>query len=663
MVMVSSLNVRAELTSFVPAGGSCMSQGSWTQKALEQTDVIARTLDAMRADPNCKAIVQAIGKGTMFGTPRDFEAAEETYQAETVMQELATLRDVLIQRRNSEIAEKINPALAEATVDAMSAIAEDNASSARSKDIRTMKARLRNSGNQSIRILSTLFQTLPEHHKCMEERSDLSAALVTGGIQVASAFAMGDLGMSTQVAELLSSFLNYAREMKFSSIEKALSQQKLWSELSCLTESAQASYCAVQDGFGLLKIQRDFLNKSFSNSPLEGFYLMSREVPTISNWITKIKDSIEENRRKASREFGDNQMTGTDDVNLSDEAVAGTTESVRASLENVKAYLIRLYNRLESRRDSQPILLSLVDTISRIDRVLGKFTELDREAKDLGILLKKGTFRINDLSEYTEEQRLAHKQKFADLVAAAYNEFNVQTQDDTFFSGRLATYVRHEYDVRLKYEDFSKYTNQLLVSARGSVMEKLKEYQKFNIAEAHADLSQASNIHMANLDALEKLTAKYYEDYLIYLNKRAGHSFRCSSRNKVSWNPLRLSPLLTGDCTLIESKQDLNNEAETLRAKVCIQTLGFQNYKDFMGLCQGAVLKSSNGKKLKNANGLQLEFNYDQLFRKRRSEEPWTTAWLGTSAPNRFSQVCLLRDYFRNNFVHWLTLRHESRKQ
>lgn len=654
-IILASIGANAELKSFVPSGGSCMSQSSWTQKALEQTDVIATTLAAMQKDPDCKAVVDAIGGGKLIPRPGDIAGAEEAYRAETVMQELASLRDVLMQNKNTSVALQLNPVIAEATVEAMDAIAQDNASSARDADIKNLKARVKNTTAMGVQILTNLFQVLPQQKECMDKRPDLSAALVMGGIKVASAFALGDMGMSVQMAEMTANFLTYLQDSKFSKVQKSLNQQKLWSELSCLTETAQASYCSVQDGFGLLKIQRDFLNRNYTNTPIEGFYLMSREVPAVSDWIEKIRNSIDQNRSKG--ENSGDVITGTDDVNLSDEAVAGTTESVRASLNNVRSYMVRLYQRIQSRGDSQPILLSLLDSVGRIDRVLAKFRDLDNEASRSGVFFKKGSF-ILDTDGYSDEVRAEHAAKFSSLIATAYKEFNVKTQDSSFFAGRIATYVRHEYDVRLKNEDFSKYTNQLLASARGTVTDKLKEYQQFNIAEAEADLSQASNVHMANLDSLEKFASAHLEDYLVNLNKRAGHSFACSTRHTGFW---QLPPFLTGDCTFFAAKQDLNNEAENIRAKVCIQTLGFKDYQRFIGLCRGAVLKSSQVVDGRSLKGLRLEYKYNDLVRQRVKGENLGTKFLGLASANRYSQVCLLRDYFRNNFVHWLTMRQQQK--
>jgi hypothetical protein len=463
--------------------------------------------------------------------------------------------------------------------------------------------------------------------------------------------------MTTQMAEMTSNFLRYLKDVKFATIEKNLNEQKVWSEISCLVESTQASYCAVQDGLGLINIQKKYLNQSVKNSPLEGFYLMSREVLTVTDWLDKIRAGVITNREDGA---SDGSIGGADNINLSDESVVGTTESVRSSLENVRSYLTGLYRRLKSMNPRQPILASIVDTMIKVDRILAKFKALDKEAQEMGLDLEKGTYNITDLSQYSEEERNAHLQKFKDLITTTYTEFNMKNQDSSLFSGRLATYVRYEYEVRLKHEDFSQYTNQLVVSARGTVEEKLKEYQKFNIAEAQADLAHASDIQLTNLDNLEELTGSFVEDYLVHLNNRAGNKMLCSNGSGIfTWDGLRKMIFGPNCSSILATRQDTNNEAEILRGKVCLQTLGFKGYTRFSTLCKGAVLKSiQSGKSIQ---GLPLEYRYDDLFRQRYQSESWMI-YMGRSTTARSGYTCLLRDYFRNNFVNWLTMKYQQNK-
>lgn len=669
-LLMASVQATAQTTSFVPAGGSCMSQGSWTQKALEQTDVIARTLEAMQKDPDCKGIANAIGNVNFWGGEKRNQGSlsgdssmADTYKAETIMRELSALRDVLFQKRNTEAAQQLSPVLASATVDTIEALATEDVNSARNKDLRTLRLRTKNAAEQGVKILGNLFQVMPQHETCMQKRPDLAATLMLGGVKVASAFAMGDMGMSMEMAQLASNFLTYLGEAKYASLKKSLNEQRMWTEISCLMESTQASYCAVQDGFDLLKIQKNLTTSNFVNSPLEGFALMTREVPTVTAWVDllKTKLNIRADSRTSYLEEVISQLVLVDQYNFVDESVVGKSDSVRAALVSIRSYLSRLYGRLAASPSSQPTLISILDTVSRIDRILGKFKELDKSAKALGVAIERG--QIGDLSQLSEQVQAEQLQKITELITTLIKDFQVTTLESSFLSARFSTYVRHEYDVRLEKEDFSKYSSQLLVSARGTVEEKLKEYQKYNIANVQTDLAEASRINMKNLDDLETLVANHYASYLVYLNNRSGNRYRCDEDSGLSVITGIGETIFRPACSgWFASKQDRNGESEILRGKVCLQTLGFKDYIRFHDLCRGSVLKSSQATNGRSIKGLALEFKYDDYFKKRRDAESFGAKYLGLPSNQRYSQVCLVRDYFRNNFVHWLTIKFQQKK-
>jgi hypothetical protein len=291
--------------------------------------------------------------------------------------------------------------------------------------------------------------------------------------------------------------------------------------------------------------------------------------------------------------------------------------------------------------------------MSRIDRILVSFDLLDREAKRLDLKVTSGGYSLKNLASFDGKDRAQMTRSFQDVIMAVYLEFNILLQRDSFFSTRLGTYVRMDYSLRARHEDFSQYTNALLITAGRNVLDRLQEYQKFNIAEAESDLSTANVINMTNLEQMENLSVSYMEDYLIDLNKRAGHSFAYVN------DPSLLRTLIIGQkSTWYAVKQDqADNEAENVRAKVCIQTLAFQRYRHFINLCQGAVLKST----LIAQNGLKnmpLTVEYNKLYLERSNNDNLFNRYSNSSvlpASNRFSNVCALRDYYRNNLVAWLT--------
>ena len=794
--LLLSLNARAAMNSFVASGGGqCSSKGSWTQNALEQANVIAETVANLRDDPNCKSLAASLGKANFTPDISNAPEAQDSYRAETIMSELQALRTTLGQTANRGGAKILNPILAQTALQSMTDVAGASTTVDRVAATKILSSRFQQASGRGLDMLNSLFTTLPQYQECLQARPDLAGSLFVGGVRMAAAFASGSQGISPKFAQVVGNFLNYLQDSKFNAITKTLNKQKFWTELSCLFETTQANYCAVQDGFELLKSQKSQSGALVHGGALEGYYIMSREVPEVSNWIRKIQMGIEprlttdaqfkkdtwtsivrlysntydlpaiyfenyntvyknlitvdqkqnnirrlisrladtitnsnDNDRTANfftnainpslipffligrekvpreviaagankiqpddymldldlvpelrnpddvmnkiivrlRELMDRAMvTGAeyfrnrmsvDQINLVDDSITSTAVSSRQSLLNIRNYLQSLYGRLRHEPEAQPMLASIADTVSRIDRILHNFDLVDQEAKKLDLKIVKRGYSLGNLSNYDGEERKQVTAAFGNVILSVYLQFNILLQRDSFFSTRLGTYVRMDYTLRARHEDFSQYTNALLITAGRNVLDRLQEYQKFNIAEAESDLSSANVINMSNLDQLENLAIGHVEDYLIDLNKRAGHSFVIGNDpNMFRWNTLFS---LTGQkMTYLAAKQDRNNEAENVRAKVCVQTLGFKRFRHFVDLCKGAQLRStlvaSGG-----ASQLPLTVDYNKLFLQRVSGDSLVNTLTNTAlmpAENRFSQVCSLRDYFRNNLVAWMT--------
>jgi hypothetical protein len=801
LILASAVFVQtahADMNSIVH-GTSCSSQGSWTQNALEQANAIVETVTNLANDPNCAAFTKVIGTigASTFNQTVDpkSEQAKQSFRAETIMSELNALRTVL--GNNADAAKIISPILAKTTLQSMTSVVGSSTTSgaAQRAALALLTGRFSVVADRGLNMLNQLFTALPQHTKCMDKRPDAIASLFVGGVRMAAAFGTGGQGISERFASTLGNFISFLRAQKFAKIEKQLNKQKFWTEISCLIESTQANYCAVRDGFELLKSQKAAAAKSFKGTPLEGYYIMSREVPQLSSWIQQIQNGIEprlitdaaakknvwtsmnklyedyydipalyfenfntvykvattlEQKQNNIRNIvlklselmtnggygekagvinffaqakdpdfmpffligrdripeeiisrGQDKMTvgdylrnlektpelrnpdalmdtvlvqlrelmdqamisgadyfrkrmSVDQTNLVDESMTGSTVTVRESARNIRNYLKNLYGRLQNEPLSQAILPSIIETMSKLDRLDKKFKALDVASERFKRTVNEGApgFNIDDLSGYDGDKRNQMKLLFEGIVLSVYEEFNIMLQRDAFFTTRISTYVKHDYFSRAKHEDFSKYANQLMVTAGNNILDRLQEYQRFNIAEAEADLSNANNINMENLDQLEDLVVGHVEDYLLNLNKRAGRNFAKTN------NPDLLHTfILPQKMVLFAKKQDLNNESENVRAKVCIQTLGFKRFKRFVFLCQGAKLQSTLGSNKKGFS-LPVEFDYNKLMHERLKGDSLVNKLTNsamTEASNRFSNVCLLRDYFRNNLVGWMS--------
>lgn len=370
---------------------------------------------------------------------------------------------------------------------------------------------------------------------------------------------------------------------------------------------------------------------------------------------------------EGSKYFSQNMTI--DHVNLVDETFANSDQSIYDSLKIIRAYISRLALKYaRTKGDGQRLTLSMADTIARIDRVLGRFDEVSAAAAQYNILLNKGRVDLSQLNTLTDEQqehiRVLHK----NLITTVYDQLNLLMQKDAFISQRLSTYVRFDLYQRLKtQEDLSPYMQYLLLASGNGVLNRMEEVGGFNAATAKADLATAQSLNRENIDVMENLFAGDVWNYLNKLAQESGNNYiKRSTDNpfnslfqafkdipKGIWNEFRYLP---GRYKKI-ANQDEDGVIAFLRAKMCIQTLGFKQWYKFQDLCKGAVLE---GPMTASApKDLNLKFNYDELA-KEKELGLWDQVRLNFGGSpgegKRYQHTCSLRDYFRNNQVYWLTL-------
>ncbi len=371
--------------------------------------------------------------------------------------------------------------------------------------------------------------------------------------------------------------------------------------------------------------------------------------------------------REGSKYFSQNMTV--DHVNLVDETFSGGNETIYDSLKNIRSYIVRLCAKYaRSKGDAQRLTLSMADTIARIDRVISRFDEVAKAADQYNVHINNMMVSQNQMETLTDEQqehiRVLHK----NLITTVYDQLNLLLQKDAFISQRLSTYVRFDLYQRLRTkEDLGPYVEYLLVAAGNGVLSRMEEVSSFNAATARADLSTAQNLNRNNLDVMEDLFAGDVWSYLNKLAQDSGNNYvKRSSDNPFQpfysvvtdfprkfWEQLRYLPGYHGK----KANQDEDGVIAFLRAKMCVQTLGFKMWHKFADLCNGAVLEGPISSSV--PKDLNLRFNYNELAKEKKMGY-WEQIKLNfgglPAEGKRFQHACALRDYYRNNQVYWLTL-------
>jgi len=308
----------------------------------------------------------------------------------------------------------------------------------------------------------------------------------------------------------------------------------------------------------------------------------------------------------------------------------------------------------------------MVDTLGRIDRVIEAFNVLFKMGQEYNIdLRQQGASR--SFANLDKEKAEKLRSAYSAAVTAVYVEFNILLQRDSFMSQRVSTYVRYDLFQRIKtQQDMSPYLNYLLVSSGKNVLNRLREFIGIG-ADAEADLANAQRINRANLDQLEELFNNDMWTYINDLSKKSGQWHMTNERmNPFHDARLSLSNLHTTVWDFVRPKinpwtqlpsQDDDGALAFLRAKACLHTLGFKDWRKYQTVCRGAVLKS---RLTGNAQSeLRVQFNYDDLAKEKATSLSQTLDFAIRGAEPegmRYKNVCSVRDYFRNNQVFWMTL-------
>ena len=290
--------VIASETKAYSFGGACSSQGSWTQQALAQTATIRDTLITLRDDPNCKGMEGVAGK--LETATSALEPGKDTVGSaswESLPGDMRALTN-LIGKNGANNRKDIIPVLMGKTIE----------NTVLAGSIKNLADRSHRSLMTGLDFLDQSLDILPNMDACLSAHPDQTLALFGASLKLTSAFissgetAIGRMG--TTVAKLVT----FLRNKKYSKVLRKLNQTEYWMSLSCILETTTEAYCSTKDAYEMLDYsikENDLMAKSKArkdDNPLEGYYLLVRELPIITQWLQKVQLGVTP-RRIADAQF------------------------------------------------------------------------------------------------------------------------------------------------------------------------------------------------------------------------------------------------------------------------------------------------------------------------------------------------------------------------
>jgi hypothetical protein len=338
---------------------SCASRGYWTAQALGEMSRLQEVLTELQNDPNCKGIesvVMQMKSARKIMQDHDLPEGQNSTRFMNLPSEVAAIYSyvqsgapgALLEGARSLLVNKILGMAAAKNNVGVSAPSETSKASSPVDDASmtwgAMAERTRRSSLTGMTMMQKVFEVLPNYEQCVSNKPNQSLALVSAAITMFAAFASGENGSTHELARTLSSMVTYMRNIKFGRMLGKLKQMEYWANLSCLLESSDNVYCNVQDTYALLDFQKagyrteldrgqkgpgptglsreDMQKFGNPDHPLHGYYIMVREIPTISRWLQEVQFGVEP-KLKQDADFKNATLT--------------TMTNFLAAINNVKA--------------------------------------------------------------------------------------------------------------------------------------------------------------------------------------------------------------------------------------------------------------------------------------------------------------------------------------
>lgn len=308
LTLIFSQSIQADSVSF---GGSCASQGSWTAKALEQTQEINDVIKNLRNDPACRAFLKQDANAlesfqllekTLTESEQGFAGGEGAAPAddqkrqtwETLPSELTDLRTYFLS--GASVAPTFWEALMGKTI--QSAVGNaGNENQSINQSFKSMGQRISRSSKIGLSGLNRVLTAIPSLDECLIGAPDVGARLFSTVVDMAASFASSDPASAGLLGNSITHIVNVLRERRYTPIIRKIKKAQFVNSVSCLLESTTHVYCTTNEALELFNMGFDQkwarINSEKTASPLEGYFILNREAKIVTDWISKVNRGVE----------------------------------------------------------------------------------------------------------------------------------------------------------------------------------------------------------------------------------------------------------------------------------------------------------------------------------------------------------------------------------
>jgi len=301
-------------------GGNCPSQGAWTQEALQQTDLIKNAILKLKDNPACKGLETVLtdlqSAAATLDTPVDQQNTQT--RMESLPTEMGALQKTIT--ADGKINSEASSMLLNRTIEAASISSKisqnstpltapgggivDAATASSTGGLSLLFQKLKAPAQKGLDLATKVMQILPQYDECLIGQPSQGLAIISGSVKVAAALSASGEGVGDKLGNAIASLMNMLRERKFTKALRELDETEFWFSMSCLVESSTKNYCDAQNAQEIMRYSQDQYKASMDkikkadraspsyDNPLEGYYLLVRELPMISSWLQKVQFGV-----------------------------------------------------------------------------------------------------------------------------------------------------------------------------------------------------------------------------------------------------------------------------------------------------------------------------------------------------------------------------------
>lgn len=490
-------------------GFSCKSMGSWTQNAIGQTQKLIAAIESLKANENCVGIESFLGglseaQSSLNELDQDQQgqqAAEIQSRKQNINSFLNDLPDhnqLPTNFLNYVAGLHIDSAIGQ-VASFTSKLTEDNMNPFRSPSKRSKVAQSLSS------LLSKSMSLMPSLETCLVNAPNQAIALLSSIINLSASITnLESDGNSSHLAGVIANFVSFVRDSRFAMVMKDLNQNELWSSIACALESTTQNYCQVKDNLKLLEWSVDQISPGASvsqesvasTSPIAGYYVLIRNVPTISEWLLKVQFGVNP-KLVTDSTFKNNIWQTTTSMIQSTNILLGTLNESRLTLE------------------------LLGDDVAKKSETFNLITKLAKAMRES--VYESGSSMVNFFTVSMPANLLP---LFLIGIDIKDTPQEVKPNNEGKFVMGVEQWIQNMGDYRPMFDDPEKLLSIIEIRLKSLIDRALRETTKFFIRRLIVDMpnlvAEAYVHNSLNTSVVDSLD--FVSEYLIKLKHRISHS-------------------------------------------------------------------------------------------------------------------------------------------